>query len=101
MAFVKIKPGESQNRVQYGDILFTLSSETPEEVGMGAVYLGNDKDVFLNSFSFGIQVYMSVCSREYEVQSAKTGFRECENGLSGYRCPKKNLHYIICNHGQD
>lgn len=56
MAFVKIKPGESQNRVQYGDILFTLSSETPEEVGMGAVYLGNDKDVFLNSFSFGIHI---------------------------------------------
>ena len=38
---VQIAPNEKQNSVQYGDALFTLSSETPEEVGIGAVYLGN------------------------------------------------------------
>ena len=31
--YVAIKEGEKQNVVEYGDVLFTLSSETPEEVG--------------------------------------------------------------------
>ena len=55
--FVQIAPNERQNCVQYGDALFTLSSETPEEVGMGAVYLGNTQKLYLNSFCFGIHIY--------------------------------------------
>ena len=53
--FVAIKDDEKQNVVEYGDVLFTLSSETPEEVGIGSVYLGKD-EVFLNSFCFGIHI---------------------------------------------
>ena len=53
--FVQIDEGEKQNVVQYGDVLFTLSSETPEEVGIGSVYLGKD-EVYLNSFCFGIHI---------------------------------------------
>lgn len=53
--YVAIKEGEKQNVVEYGDVLFTLSSETPEEVGIGAVYLGNE-NVYLNSFCFGIHI---------------------------------------------
>ena len=53
--YVAIKDGEKQNVVEYGDILFTLSSETPEEVGIGSVYLGKEK-VYLNSFCFGIHI---------------------------------------------
>ena len=55
--FVQIAPNERQNCVQYGDALFTLSSETPEEVGIGAVYLGNTQKLYLNSFCFGIHFY--------------------------------------------
>ncbi len=51
---VKIIANERQNCVRYGDALFTLSSETPEEVGMGAIYLGNEEELFLNSFCFGV-----------------------------------------------
>ena len=54
---VQIAPDEKQNSVQYGDALFTLSSETPEEVGIGAVYLGNTQKLYLNSFCFGIHFY--------------------------------------------
>ena len=36
-------------------MLFTLSSETPEEVGVGSVFLGKD-EVYLNSFCFGIHI---------------------------------------------
>ena len=53
--FVVIKDGEKQNVVEYGDVLFTLSSETPEEVGIGSVYLGK-KNVYLNSFCFGVHI---------------------------------------------
>ena len=53
--YVQIDEGEKQNVVQYGDVLFTLSSETQEEVGIGSVYLGQD-EVYLNSFCFGIHI---------------------------------------------
>ena len=35
--YVRINDGEKQNIVRTGDVLFTLSSETPEEVGIGSV----------------------------------------------------------------
>ena len=54
---VQIAPDEKQNSVQYGDALFTLSSETPEEVGMGAVYLGKSQKLYLNSFCFGVHFH--------------------------------------------
>ena len=53
---VKIAPEEPQNKVEYGDILFTTSSETPEEVGMSSVLLDNIDELYLNSFCFGYRV---------------------------------------------
>ena len=53
--YVCINEEEKQNVVKYGDVLFTLSSETPEEVGVGSVYLGKE-EVYLNSFCFGIHI---------------------------------------------
>lgn len=53
--YVRISEGEKQNVVKYGDVLFTLSSETPEEVGVGSVFLGKE-EVLLNSFCFGIHI---------------------------------------------
>lgn len=51
---VLILDEEQQNKVLYGDILFTGSSETPEEVAMSSVYLNHKSgDVYLNSFCFG------------------------------------------------
>ena len=56
VGLVKINETERQSVVRYGDILLTLSSETPEEVGMGAVYLGETYPLYLNSFCFGIHI---------------------------------------------
>lgn len=56
VGLVKINETEQQSVVHYGDILFTLSSETAEEVGMGAVYLGDTYPLYLNSFCFGIHI---------------------------------------------
>ena len=49
---VLVEDGEHQNRVEYGDILFTQSSETLEEVGLSSVWL-HKASPFLNSFCFG------------------------------------------------
>lgn len=56
VGLVKINKIEQQSVVRYGDILFTLSSETPNEVGMGAVYLGETYPLYLNSFCFGVHI---------------------------------------------
>ncbi len=46
----------SQNTVEYGDIFFTTSSETPKEVGMTSVLLDDIEDCYLNSFCFGYRL---------------------------------------------
>ena len=54
--YVNIKDNETQEKVKHGDIFFTTSSETPEEVGMCSVYLGNSQELYLNSFCFGFRL---------------------------------------------
>lgn len=49
----KVEIDTSQNAVHKGDILFTTSSETPEEVGMSSVWLEEKPHTYLNSFCFG------------------------------------------------
>jgi type I restriction enzyme S subunit len=53
---VKIADNEKQNLVKFGDIFFTVSSETPEEVGMSSVLLDNVANTYLNSFCFGYRL---------------------------------------------
>ncbi|MGY5769117.1 restriction endonuclease subunit S [Vibrio cincinnatiensis] len=56
LELVDVRPNEKQNLVKYGDIFFTTSSETPEEVGMSSVILEEiDESVYLNSFCFGFR----------------------------------------------
>lgn len=50
LRFVDVKEGENQNEVSIGDVFFTISSETPEEVGMSSVLLVDLKNCYLNSF---------------------------------------------------
>src|SRR5699024_8283895 len=38
-----------ETQLKYGDILFTTSSETPDEVGMSSVWLNDRPNVYLNS----------------------------------------------------
>ncbi len=50
---VDIKSDENQNKLQKGDILFTTSSETPNEVGFASVLVNQpEEDTYLNSFCF-------------------------------------------------
>ncbi|MEZ6953483.1 MULTISPECIES: restriction endonuclease subunit S [unclassified Aeromonas] len=54
---VDVKEGESQSLTQFGDIFFTTSSETPDEVGMSSVLLDQADEVYLNSFCFGFRLF--------------------------------------------
>lgn len=56
LEFVDVSDNEKQNKVQYGDLLMTQSSETVEEVGMSSVYLFRDEP-YLNSFCFGLHLH--------------------------------------------
>jgi type I restriction enzyme S subunit len=47
---VNVGMEESQNPVQKGDLLFTISSETPEEAGMSSVLLEDIANCYVNSF---------------------------------------------------
>lgn len=54
---VKIYPGEKQNKIQRGDVLFTGSSETSDEAGMSCVVTEHlNDDYYLNSFCFGLRL---------------------------------------------
>ena len=50
---IEIDP--KQNEVEIGDVFFTTSSETPEEVGMSSVLLEKQGKTYLNSFCFGFR----------------------------------------------
>lgn len=52
-ALVQVSENETQNRLQYGDVLVTMSSETPNEVGYTSVVTNkNIPECYLNSFCF-------------------------------------------------
>ena len=58
--FVKVGENEKQNKIQYGDILFTGSSESLEECGMSSVVTNKtEENIYLNSFCFGYRLHNS------------------------------------------
>lgn len=100
--FVKINDGEKQNVVQYGNILFTGSSETPNECGMSSVVTTKPSEpLYLNSFCFGFRLidintfnldFLKHLLRSYEVRSqiAKTA-----NGVTRFNISKKLFANIM------
>ena len=55
---VKISPQEKQNTIEYADVLFTGSSETPDECGMSSVLTQHTQEkLYLNSFCFGFRLH--------------------------------------------
>ena len=57
VGMVHINEGEKQNKVQKGDILFSGSSETPDEAGMSCVVTDElNEDFYMNSFCFGLRL---------------------------------------------
>lgn len=49
---VRIRHNERQNRLRKGDIVFTLSSETPADIAVASVLVDEVPELYLNSFCF-------------------------------------------------
>lgn len=54
VAAVNVLPNEKQNAIKFGDILFTQSSETVEEVGLTSVWV-HETTPYLNSFCMALR----------------------------------------------
>ena len=90
---VEIDP--NQNKVKYGDVFFTVSSETPDEVGMSSVWLSDQEDVYLNSFCFGYRQdstfdphYLAYMLRSSSVRSDLTLLAQ---GISRFNISKNKV----------
>lgn len=93
-----IEIDNKQNKVKYGDVLFTTSSETPEEVGMSCVWLENDDNTYLNSFCFGYRTseiidpfYMAYMLRSENVRKSIIFLAQ---GISRYNISKNKMMEI-------
>lgn len=63
--FVKVDEKEKQNRVLKNDILFLMSSETFEDIAKNSIYIGNNKELYLNSFCKGFRISSENIYPEY------------------------------------
>lgn len=86
---------DSQNKVLFGDVLFTTSSEIPEEVGMSSVWLGNAENTYLNSFCFGYRptvefnpYYLAYMLRSSSMRKKITFLAQ---GISRYNISKNKM----------
>lgn len=81
-----------QDKVKYGDILFTTSSETPLDVGMSSIWLYNKDNVYLNSFCFGYRLTKNLDLYFLGFYLRSTTFRkqiiQLAQGISRYNISK-------------
>ena len=90
-----IEIDNSQNEVKFGDVFFTTSSETPEEVGMSSVWLETSENTYLNSFCFGFRpiekfdlYYLAYMLRSEDIRKKITFLAQ---GISRYNISKSKM----------
>ena len=90
-----VEVDSSQAEVKHGDVFFTVSSETPEEVGMSSIWLGNIRNVYLNSFCFGYRqdgsfdsLYLAYVLRS---QSVRKQIELLAQGISRFNISKNKV----------
>ena len=93
---IEIDP--KQNEVEVGDVFFTTSSETPEEVGMSSILLEKRGKTYLNSFCFGFRpsekidsYYLAYMLRS---ESARAKITLLAQGISRYNISKNKVMEI-------
>lgn len=89
---------KKQNGVKYGDIFFTTSSETPDEVGMSSVWLENSDNTYLNSFCFGYRLNTEI-NRFYiaymlRSETVRKNIIFLAQGISRYNISKNKMMEI-------
>jgi type I restriction enzyme S subunit len=95
--YVSIKQNESQSKIENGDLFFTTSSESPEELAMCSVYLGHEKELYLNSFCFGFrptkkdQISTPYLAHLFRSSIGRRIIYKLAQGATRYNISKKNL----------
>ena len=92
----RIEIDKKQNLVQKNDIFFTISSETPEEVGLTSLWPVSCKSLYLNSFCFGFRINTKMFIPLYLGYLFRSEyFREkvlpLAQGISRYNLSKNNV----------
>ncbi|WP_237184986.1 restriction endonuclease subunit S [Rothia nasimurium] len=94
----KTKIDKSQNQVISGDVLFTVSSETPEEVGMSSVVEEVRGITYLNSFCFGfrpqIKIDNNFLAHALRSPSVRKDFTLLAQGISRFNISKSKAMEI-------
>lgn len=99
---VKIGPNEKQNFLQYGDVIFTGSSETPEESGMTSVLCEHPKEkLYLNSFCFIFRLnnlslfYPDYLKHLFRSKFMRNQITKTANGVTRFNISKKLLGDVL------
>ena len=99
---VRIGENEKQNTVQYGDILFTGSSETPDECGMSSVLTEvSDEKFYLNSFCFGFRLkdnnllLPDFSKYLFRSQNIRKQIKRTANGVTRFNVSKKKMEQVV------
>jgi len=98
--YVEIKENDNQTKVQYGDVFFTTSSETPYEVGMSSVLLEKIDELYLNSFSFGYrpnsfkELVPAFAQYLFRSENVRRKIIRLGQGSTRYNLPKKEFMKI-------
>ena len=90
----------SQKEIRYGDIFFTTSSETPEEVGMSSIWTEKATNTYLNSFCFGYRLNdlnkynLSFLAYNFRTESFRKDMILLAQGISRYNISKNKVMEI-------
>lgn len=98
---VKIGETENQRTLKYGDVIFTGSSETPDECGISSVVTEIPQDdLYLNSFCFIFRfddlngVYPPFMKHLFRSSSIRKQIGRTANGVTRYNVSKKLMAKI-------
>lgn len=100
--YVRVGEKEKQNAVKYGDVLFTGSSETPEECGMSSVLTEEvEEKLYLNSFCFGFRFYdpsimlPGFAKFLFRSHAMRKQIIRTANGVTRFNVSKKKMESVI------
>lgn len=99
---VKIQPGEKQRTLEYGDIIFTGSSETPDECGISSVVTSIPKEnLYLNSFCFIYRLndktilYPDFAKYLFRSSDLRKQISKTASGVTRFNVSKKLMEKVV------
>ena len=99
---VRISEGEKQNIVQYGDVVFTGSSETPDECGISSVLTQHTSEKFyLNSFCMGYrlndlsQFLPDFLKHLFRCSNLREQIKQTASGVTRFNVSKDKMKKVV------